>query len=406
MSRPDQLFSYPREAAVERVVHDLGLRPTRVLAGLLPLWRVEVEATTTEGRPYELIDRFLEESIAYGGFGTVNELALFLSLDETLVDRALRFLARIGHLVESGGHYRLTELGKRSVEDGKRYEVRKADRRILYFEALSSRPLTRPYYNTRAVTVLTEYEATRLVSGPGGVRFQRFGGPPLGRSANALQDLVNSPERDRYNLPEGIEDINPIGADTPARLPVYLVRTESSYGEPQYLAYTQASREADPELSEICGQHAYARSHLEALEAQGLGGGDKANITDWADHRKLGKRAAVQRQTDGTWRLVLPERELTRGNGLDIGQVGRYKVSRDTVFQLWCDSPHARTRAFLERVEVYFDSVRSPNRDELQDRFDQFARQLELAPMSLESIAALAANAGRRHLSDQLKALP
>ncbi|MCH7231610.1 hypothetical protein L0U85_12220 [Glycomyces sp. L485] len=403
MSRPDQLFPYPRERVVDNARHEMGLMPTRIVACLLPLWRIEVEATVTEGRPYELLDRFLEAAIADAGFDTVRELALFLSLDETLVDRVLRFLARTGHLVESGGHYSLTALGRRSVENGKRFEVIKADRRVLYFEALGSQPLTRIYYDSKTVTILGEFDAVRLLGQKSGVRFRRIG-VPIGRAANALQDLMNRRDRDRFNLPEGIEDLRPLGSDRPAYLPVYLVRAEPSAGPARYLAYTQASAGHDPELSEVFEQHPYVRAHMEQLETEGLGGGDEQNIAAWAEFKDLGQRPDV-RQVDRTWRVLLPEREFTREGGLTISQIGQYKVSRNTVFQLWCASAHARTRALLDRAAGYLGAARNPEPDLVEARLHQFARQLEFEPMSLDSLAALAANAGNHHLAGQLEEL-
>src|SRR4051812_19990309 len=98
-----RLIRYPEERALEDAVYRVGVRPTRIFALLLPVLCVEIEATVTDGEPYELIDRYLGRAIAEGGLHTTVELADFLALDEVLVDRALRFLTAIGHVTITEG---------------------------------------------------------------------------------------------------------------------------------------------------------------------------------------------------------------------------------------------------------------------------------------------------------------
>jgi hypothetical protein len=82
-----------------------------------------VKATVTDAEDYALIDRYLERGIASAGLNSAAALAGFLGLDEVVVDRALRFLAGIGHVAFAGDRVTLTELGKPSVRDEKRYLV-------------------------------------------------------------------------------------------------------------------------------------------------------------------------------------------------------------------------------------------------------------------------------------------
>lgn len=401
MKGPNNLLKYPRERAVEMTRFEAGLRPTRLVACMVPVWQVEVEATVTVGRPFDLIDRFIEEAIAEAGLATVPELALFFSLDETLVDRALRFLERIGHIEAHGGRYRTTELGRRSIDEGKRYEVTNADRRLLYFEALSSQPLTRGYYDPETVTFFDEAEVEQYLHPKKGIRFQRLA-YLAGRSSEALELLSSKTDRNRYNLPEGLDDPVAIGSDTLLYFPVYLVRAEPAAGGPaRYAAFTQTGEEADPELSEILEQHEFVRSHMEDLESQGVAGGDAKSIEMWLGYRSLEDVPDIE-NTDGTWRVRFSEREFTRPGGLMIDRIGRYVVARDTAFQLWCDSPHARTRALFDRARTYLASTRMTGAAQIESTLNGFASQLELEPMSLDAFAALAANAGHADLAEEL----
>jgi len=166
-----RLIPYPEQRAVEDVAFAQQAVPTRIFAFLMPVWRVQIKATVTEGEPYDLIDWYLERGIAEGRLRTAGELAEFFALDPVLVDRALRFLRAIGHVTVSGEHLALTDLGDRSVREKVRYFVTRQDRRTLYFDAFASRPLTRPYYDPRAVTLLEPEAADGIARGRDWPRF-------------------------------------------------------------------------------------------------------------------------------------------------------------------------------------------------------------------------------------------
>ena len=98
-----EIIRYPEARALEDAAYGKFTTPTRLFPLLLPVWCVEVSATVTTGEPYYLIDRFVERALVEGGLDSAVDLARFFSLDETLVDRVLRFLARIGHLATDPG---------------------------------------------------------------------------------------------------------------------------------------------------------------------------------------------------------------------------------------------------------------------------------------------------------------
>ncbi|PRY55731.1 hypothetical protein [Glycomyces artemisiae] len=400
----ESAFTYRRGRAIEHARHELGLTPTRIFACLLPLWRVEIQATVTLGRPYDLIDRFLEEAIATAGLDTAAALADFYSLDDILVDRALRFLVRIDHLVEHRERYRLTDLGRRSIQEGERFERKKGDRRVLYFEALTSQPLTREYYDTKSVSIVESHELHRFTRPDKGVRFQPVG-PVDGLHANALQALARRPDRDRFNLPGGVEDLVALGADRQVYLPAFVIRAEPrGGGRPHCLVYSQVGAKHDPELSEACTSHAFLAARLEQMESQGVGGLDRERIAEWLDRQGFSSRTPVKR-VRGVWRVELPERTFGGKDRPATRKIGQYEVTREMILQLWCGSPHARTRALLDRAAVYLASARSPKPDQAEARLTLFRQQLELDPIDLGRLADLAAEAGHHHLAEQLREL-
>jgi hypothetical protein len=246
-----RLMPYPEERALEHTVHALEAVPTRIHSVLLPVWCVEVEADVTEGEPYELIDRFLERGIAEAGLGTVGELAAFFALDPPLVGQAVRFLTAIGHVTEGDGRLSLTELGYRSVRDEVRYVVTRKDRRKLYFDGFDSRPLTRPYYDARKVGFLSGETLQEALERRDGPRLNMLN-PSRDFRREALVELADSPERDRFNLPGRIDAPRAVGSADLVFLPAYLVRAVERGGRVRHFAYTPAADEYDPEITAAC----------------------------------------------------------------------------------------------------------------------------------------------------------
>ena len=65
MSDGQRLMPFPPERVLEDAAVERGLRPTRLHPLLLPVWRVEIRATVTEGEDFHLIDRFLERGLEH-----------------------------------------------------------------------------------------------------------------------------------------------------------------------------------------------------------------------------------------------------------------------------------------------------------------------------------------------------
>lgn len=398
------LFRYPEERALDDATYRLGTIPTRIFALLLPVWCVEIEAAVTDGEPYELIDRYLSRAIAEGGLHTAAGLADFLALDEVLVDRALRFLLAIGHIAVADGRITLTDLGWRSVRDKVRYVITRKDRRKLYFDAFGSRPLTRSHYNRDAVTFLSGIalkDATNRTDGP---KFQILTST-YGFRAEALTELVTRPDRDWYNLPEGIDNPKQLGAPLCVYLPAYLVRAveRSERGRRvRYFAYTQTGDEADLTVSDLCEQTSEIIAVLETEERDAQGDRGEARIMTWLANRGL-DGCWPERTSEGMWRVTLP------GHAFDgpvaISKLGSFVVLGSDFSHVWCTETPVRRRALLQRADSYLGARRRIDRIIAEEKIAQFARQLEVGTIDLPALRTMAARAGKRDLAAQLARL-
>jgi hypothetical protein len=402
-----RLIRYPEERALEDAVYRLGVMPTRLFALLLPAWRVEIEATVTDGEPYELIDRYLGRAIAEGGLRTAADLARFLALDDVLVDRALRFLGAIGHITVADGRIALTDLGLRSVREKVRYVVTRKDRRKLYFDAFGSRPLTRPYYDSRTVTFLSGAALRQATERGEGPRFQLLVST-FGFRPEALTELFRHADRDRYNLPAGIDTPSQLGAPECVHLPMYVIRAiernhQGTYV--RYLAYTQAGDEADADIGEICERTPEIRSALETAERDSRARTDgTARAAAWLADRGLG-RHRPELTPDGMWRITLPGSAFDGKGPVPMSKLGSFVILGGDFFHVWCTDQRVRRRALLERADAYLSARRRVDPAVAGARLGQIAQQLELGTIDLPALRTMAAREGKRDLAAQLARL-
>jgi hypothetical protein len=395
-----KLISYPEQRALEHTAYAHDLVPTRIFTVLLPVWRVEVQATVTDAEDYALIDRYLERAIAEGGLDTTADLARFLALDEVIVDRALRFLIAIEHVHVTDRRFALTPLGVHSLRDQKSYRRTQHDRRKLYFDAFGSRPLTRPYYDSRVVTFVEGHEASTALDSVGGRGFMLANTPAFRRGA--LTDLAHAPERDVFNLPARIDDPQSI-AEENVYLPLYLVRAARKQQPPRYLAYSQISDESDPCLTSICES---TEEIVSACEHDSTPDEltERNRITEWLARRNL-SRNRPNRTADGTWQVTFPAAAFGRDGALGLSQLGSYVVLGNFFFHAWCADEPARRRALVERVNAYLGARSNIVEAELTKRVEQIARQLELGAVDLRTLRRWAIAAGRSQLAAQLASL-
>lgn len=399
-----RLIPYPQERALEDAAYARAKTPTRLFPLLLPVWCVEIRATVTEAEPYELIDRFLERGIAAGGLDTVDDLARFFSLDETLVDRAMRVLARIGHVTTGpGGRLALTEIGHRSVRDKVRYVVSREDRRRLYFDAFGSRPLTRPYYDRSTVTLLNGQEMAEATQRRDGPMFRPLHSLRMFRD-QALAELAANPERDRFNLPERIDFPQRIAEPECVYLPLYLVRAVGRDGRPSYLAYSRVADTRDADITNVCEQSPEVVGVIEEEEALARDGRDERRVREWLRRRdRDGLRP--DRLPDGMLRVTFPPSAFSANGAkaeLSLSKLGSFVVLGHDFFQVWCEDVRVRRRALLERLDAYLGARLRVDHDDVADRIERIADQLHLGDLDIPAVRRMAAQLGKRELSSQL----
>jgi hypothetical protein len=389
------LLPYPEERALEQVAYDRGLTPTSVFAILLPVWQVEVRATTTDGRPYELIDRYLERGIAEAGLGTAAELTRFLALDAPLVDRALRVLTAIEHVIVREGRLCLTELGERSRRDGICYVVAREDRRKMYFDAFQSMPLTRGYYDPGVVTLLSAAEVRVAVPAGSYPSFQMLHST-RGFRREALTELAANPDRERYNLPVRIDAPQSLGEDL-VYLPLFVVRAMDRQSRVRTVAFSQVSDTADEEITEIF-EHVSELGHLLDTEENAARSSQRQDrFEKWFRGQGLTGHTAV-RLPEGSWHVDLPSSCFTPDGPVSLAKVGSFVVQGTDLMRVWCADEATRKRAFVERIDSYAGSWSRRSSGGLETHIARVARQLDLRSIDIAALRRLAVKAGKTGL--------
>ena len=390
MTTRTKLFPYPEQRVLEDAAFARGTTPTRIFALLFPVWCVTITSTVTEAEDYDLIDRYLERGIAEGGLVTTAGLARFYALDEVIVDRALRALAAIGHVTWSDGVWSLTPLGLRSTREQKRYVLKAEDRRKLYFDGWESQPLTRPHYDSRKVTLAP------IDAGFGS--FQALY-TARGFDPGALPRLASSPDRDRFNLPAQID--NPRLACAPEQLflPVYVIRALDGR-RLRYLVYSQASDEADPDLTALAERTPEIAGVLEteARSAQD----DEQRARDWLRRNDLDDYR-LSRTAGGMLRVTLPGAAFGGDKGVALYRLGSFVLQNTGFFQVWCQDEQVRGRALLERLDYFVTARSQVSRDQIESRLARLRTQLGFPGLTAGDAAAMAEQAGNRRLANRLK---
>jgi hypothetical protein len=411
------LIKYPEERAVEDAAFGLGLTPTRLCRVLLPVWRADVRATIYDSEPYDLIDRHLEAAIARGGLGSVAELSEFYGLDPAVMGSAARFLESIGHLSrDDGGRLALSDIGLQSVREGKRYTRVLEDRRYLYFDGFTRRPLTRAFYDDRAVTFLDRAALARLLvetgispgQSPARDAFTPVAPiPPVGLGPEALSALARLPavERDRFNLPEQVISPSLVGDPEQVFLPAYVVRAIDAGGVLAYLAYTQASQEADPEWSQVCAVAEEVAALVENEYQSGRDEGEEDAARRWVEKRFTGRFDL--RWRDGLLVATLAASAFagTGRDSLEPWRIGSFIKMNGWYFQVWCDDDRLRRRALLDLTDTYLGARTKTAPDAAAKRLARFCRQVGFSPLPPAEMAKLARTAGRKTLAAQLDKL-
>ncbi|GAA0513874.1 hypothetical protein [Saccharopolyspora thermophila] len=382
---------------LEDAAYRQGLNPTRLYALLLPVHEVEVQATTRTSRPYGLIDRFLERAIAEGGITTVPGLADFLALDPVLVDRAVRVLRSIGHLRAHSDALELTQLARESLRDGTCYEIRRQDRRKLYFDAYRCEPLHRRHYGN-ATTFLNRAEAFAATEADPSVQllysWHQF-------RREALANLARRSDRDEFNLPLSVENPKDARAEY-VFLPIYAVRAVARGGTVRYLVYGAATDgELDEGLSDLCTHTPEIAQTLEHEIIPVLD--QERRIRRWLTNKGFSAREPM-RFPDGSWQVDFQPEDFTPAGTREVSGVGTFIDLRTVVVRVWCEDVDVRRRALLARLDGLLHRFRY-RPAEFPAMLRHLGSQLELPGLDANTLRALVREAGRHDLAERLDQL-
>lgn len=373
---------YGVDRALEHCLSMPDVQPQRFFATLFPLWQVEISAKVYDSEPYDVLDKFIERAIEDGGIDSADGLAEFYGLERSLVDRVLYFLATIGHITKNGHTVTLTEFGRQSLRQDKR-QVWKESRQKLLFDGFTSSPLPRKHYSD-AVKLVRSSELPREKTLDRS-QFQALAGdvtgPTEGFNANAVQRLSELPDRDQYNLPHGLHEVEILNFDQ-VYLPVYLIEVVSAGSEKTgYLAFSEVDGERDSFVESLANGNPLIRRMLDAEDMPD----PEARLGRWLE--KHGYRAdALCRQPNGVWRATLPAADFgDNGEKFRFTKLGSFQVDGRHFLQLWCDSAEIRRRTVRERG-LRLLNLRELTREALLNRLRSLSRQLEVSLVDLDEL--------------------
>ena len=355
---------FPARRALEQAVTAPAVRPLRLFPMLWPLWRVEVSAQVFDEQAYEVVDRFLVRAVYEAGLTGVEQIAAFLGVHLSLVQRCLAFLARIGHVSLDGGVVCLTQLGLDAIRAGVRYEP-KESRQDLLFEQFTGWPLPRGHYDG-SVTVLSTPEVP-----PDGLADRtHFTGLfcPNAFAPEAVPRLAQRPDRTEYNLPKLLREVT-VQQHENAYLPVYVIETAGS----GLLAYTSAAPRGDAFFEAVC-RDVPALHEMISVEERG----DPREIwTGWLAEGRHG-RGTLRQLSNGVWRATLRADAFGGAPKLPPSRVGSFELRRRHFLQLWCDDSALRRRVLMDRALGIAQTRNVTTRAELTERTSELAELLEV----------------------------
>lgn len=394
---------YDPRRALEHIQTMQGVTPVRLFAILFPLWDIETTATQEEGRPYELMERYVERGIDEGQLHTIEELAAFFGLQREMVKKILHFLETLGHVTHSGANWELTSLGLRSVREGKKY-VEQEKRIRLYFDAYTSKPLRTEHYKSKKVHIFSPEEAAEIVhSKTWGYRFH------LIISMNewqptSLHELEARVDRADYNMPPEMRGIQVITV-RPSYIPMYIIETTrklpssastQSYLEPKpyYFVYTGIRELHDTYFEHIINNNAMVYATLRGAKVLS----QRDHWRDWLQEK--GIAGVPLERPDGTWQISLPASAFAGPQAkFAMTRVGDYDLRDGYFIQIWCDDKVLRRKAALDRVLRMVKSQQSYIKQQtLQE-------QLQTVKLSFDDVRQRALETGMKDIIKVLDAL-
>ncbi len=390
-----------------RVIEDIQMLPEfipiRVFAVLFPLWSIETTATQKEGRPYDLLEEYVERGIEQGDLHTSKELANFFGLETRLVDKVLMFLETTGHIECITKRWFLTDLGKSSLQSNTRYVAKSASYR-LYFDGFRSRPLLREHYG-KGLQVFSHLEAAVITQrSRGGYQFLRLVSMEQWDPV-AIRRLEMQSDRRNYNLPPEAYNLH---ASDPVQvyMPMYIVEAEKQVGRfstSYYVTYTHIKGRRDNFFEEMVNTYQEVKRALQAEKSLDV-------ITFWREwliSQGVTPVPPIQRNVNNVWQVILPKEIFYSPQAtLTLEDVGIFRLERGYILRLWCNDPFTRRKAALdralritERMQIYI------TRRDITERLQRFAELLDTDELTFEDLRKRADERNLKELIEVIDSL-
>jgi hypothetical protein len=396
---------YDPRRAIEDVQMQHDVQPLRLFGILFPLWDVETTATQREGRPYELIERYIERGIDEGQLHTIEELSHFFGLQSETVKKILHFLTTIGHVTSTGSRWELTPLGQESIRSGTKY-VAKEKRVRFYFDGYTSQPLRKEHYNSKNVRILSPEEAMEVHNRKTwGYRFEPLYTMHTWQPAS-LQELAARVDKQEYNVPSEMQGIQFINVNQ-AYIPMYIIEskklssaTSVDMQDSYYVVYTGIPARRDLHFEQLINRNQAVLVALRSVE-----GWSPYNLwMDWLKKMNIANAMPLER-ADGSWQVTLP-RSMFEGPQakFDLNRIGDYEVNYGYWIQIWCNDKSLRRKAALDHVlRIVKKRQKYIKQQDIQEQLRIKALQLQTDELELTDLQHRAQETGMRELVKILK---
>ncbi len=379
------------------LVQEMGLLPVRVFRVLYPLWRVRVDGRQRATAEFDELEWFIERGIYEGGLRSASELADFLGLEAAFVQKLLQQAREIGHISGSDGQLSLTALGSDSVRDRVRYEDRKLGAE-LYFDALGNMPLT-----------LEHYKIPIMESLPDKTPFQAFHHFDQPWNTDALEQLLQSPDKDQLNLPDEISAAQLVSRD-PVYLPVYFVeaRENKPSGLFSLLVFSQVRGLRDTTLEYAVNRDpkvfralaARTNSRAESVQRHFEQSGLRKDAWYLNENGPWGAQVMV----DGDVFLPGPDGDEDENGRLTLRSVGRYTLIFDWCIWVMCDDPKIRVQAAAEQLLEWLQNANiRPSQFETRQKITSIGQRLRVEKPTIQDLLTQARRSGLSRAAERLE---
>lgn len=379
-------------------VQELGLIPVRLFRVLYPLWRVRVEGRQRAAAELDELEWFVERAIHEGGFRSAAALAAFLGLETSFAQKLISQARAAGHIGGDDGELTLTTLGQASVFERVRYEEREL-RSELYFEALGNIPLTLEHYKIPILETLPP---------AGQTPFQAFYHFDQSWNTDALEKLLNSPDKAQLNLPDSIRAAE-LASPEPVYLPVYFVeaRENKPNAALSLLVFSQVRGLRDKVLEYAVNRDpkvfralkARTNSRAEAVQRYF----DQNGLRKDAWYLNENGPQGAQVMVDGEVFLPGAEDDPTENARLTLRSVGRYTLIYDWCIWVVCDDPQIRAEAAAEQLVDWLQNVNvRPTQHEIREKISALGKRLNVTLPPISELKKVARQKGCERAVERL----